>query len=180
MIRAFLALPVPEDIIHRLSGVQSRLRLPRPVPRENFHITLAFLGKVPEPVLEELHFTLEALSLHPPLLRLDGLGVFGGDEPDALHARIAGDARLLSDQKKVTQAARALDIEIKARKFVPHITLGRFRRGEAQPQSLAAAMEGIGALTSEPWLAEEMVLYRSTLREEAPLYDVLARYPLAS
>lgn len=178
MIRAFLALPVPEDITQRLGAAQSRLRLPRPVPRENFHLTLAFLGAVPEPVLEDLHLVLEGLRLFPALLRLDGLGVFGGNEPESIHARIAGDARLLADQKKVAQAARALDIEIPARKFVPHVTLGRFRRGEAQPDSLAAAIEGVGALTSDLWLAEEMVLYRSTLRDDGPIYDALARYPL--
>ncbi|HPD93562.1 MAG: RNA 2',3'-cyclic phosphodiesterase [Rhodobacter sp.] len=178
MIRAFLALPVPESILHRLTAVQHRLPLPRPLDPAGFHITLVFLDRQPESVLEDLHHAIAALALYPPLLRLDGLGTFGGDTPEALHVRIAGDARLNAIQMKTVRAARAMGIAVPARKFVPHVTLGRFRAGEAQPDTLARAMQAVEPVTSDLWLAEEMVLYRSTLRPEGPAYDALASYRL--
>ena len=178
MIRAFLALPLPEPILDRLTIAQHRLPLPRPLEPETFHITLVFLDRQPEPVLEEFHHALEAMVRHAPLLRLDGLGTFGGNDPDNLHVRIAGDARLNALQMKAAHAARELGIEVPGRKYVPHVTLGRFRKGEAQPAALARAMAQVEPLTSTLWLAEEMVLYRSTPRPEGPLYDPLARYKL--
>ncbi|GAB4262248.1 MAG: RNA 2',3'-cyclic phosphodiesterase [Pararhodobacter sp.] len=179
MIRAFLALPLPVAIVHRLTLVQARLPLPRPTDPEGFHVTLAFLDRQPEPVLEDLHVALEGLRLPAPRLRLDGLGTFGGADPDALHARIAPDPALSALSAKVTQAARGVGIAVKARRFVPHVTLGRFRKGESNPEALARAMAAVGEVTSDPWVAPEMILYRSTLRHEGPLYDPLATYPLA-
>ncbi|MCB1388978.1 MAG: RNA 2',3'-cyclic phosphodiesterase [Rhodobacteraceae bacterium] len=178
MIRAFLALPLPAPIVHKLTIAQHRLPLPRPLDAETFHITLVFLDRQPEPLLEELHHAIEAMALFPPLLRLDGLGTFGGGDPDNLHVRIAGDARLAAVQMKVSRAARQLGIAIPARKFAPHVTLGRFRKGEAQPAELARAMQAVEPVTSDLWLAEEMVLYRSTPRPEGPAYDPLATYKL--
>ena len=178
MIRAFLALPVPDDIRLRLSALQHRLPLPRPVPLENFHITLVFLDTQPEPLLEELHHAIETMRLAAPLLRLDGLGSFGGNEPDAVHARIAPDARMSALHTKLSRAAREAGIAVKARKFVPHITLGRLRKHEVGPETLARAMGALGEVTSQPWLAETLVLYRSTLRADGPVYDPLAEYRL--
>ena len=178
MIRAFLALPVPESILHRLTAVQHRLPLPRPLDPAGFHITLVFLDRQPETILEEFHHAIGALALSPPLLRLDGLGTFGGDTPDALHVRIAGDARLAANQMKTARAARAAGIAVKTRKFVPHVTLGRFRAGTVQPDTLARAMQAVEPVVSDLWLAEEMVLYRSTLRPEGSAYDRLATYRL--
>jgi len=178
MIRAFLAFPLPEPLAHRLSVVQYRLPLPRPVPMEDFHLTLVFLDSQPEPVLEDLHYALEALSLPAPSLRLAGLGSFGGTEPETLHALVAPEPRLLALQAKLAQAARGVGIEVRARKFVPHVTLGRFRRGEARPEELAKAMGAAEPVTSDPWVPDELVLYRSILRPEGAVYDILAAYPL--
>lgn len=178
MIRAFLALPLPETIRHSLSVVQHRLRLPRPVEAASLHLTLVFLGRQPEPVLEDLHVALEALALPAPRLGLDGLGTFGGGRPEQVHVRIAADARLGTLQAKASRAAREAGIAVEARKFVPHVTLGRFRPGEMPAEALARAIEAVEPVTSGPWLADEMVLYRSTLRPEGPLYDPLAAYAL--
>jgi 2''-5'' RNA ligase len=178
MIRAFLALPLPDPILHRLTELQHRLPLPRPLDTETLHITLVFLDRQPEPVLEDYHHALAAMALAPPLLRLDGIGTFGGNEPESLHVRIGADARLSAIQMKTARAARGAGIEVPSRKFVPHVTLGRFRKGEVQPATLARAIEKVEPVTSDLWLAQEMVLYRSTPRSEGPSYDPLASYPL--
>ncbi|MCW1931789.1 RNA 2',3'-cyclic phosphodiesterase [Pararhodobacter zhoushanensis] len=177
MIRTFLALPVPLPVVHTLTVAQHRLPLSRPVPEENFHVTLVFLDSQPEPLLEELHYALDGLSLTAPTLRIDGLGTFGGNDPDALYARIAPDPVLTALQAKLAQTARRIGIAVKARKFVPHITLARFRKGEMLPGTLASAIGALGPLTSPPWTPPELILTRSTLRADGPVYDPLASYP---
>ena len=175
MIRAFLALPVPESVARALSLAQARLPLPRPVPPENFHITLAFLDAQPEPVLEDLHLTLEGLRLPAPRLALAGFGSFGGAVPDNVHALIAPDPALAALQAKVSRAARQAGIALPARRFVPHITLGR---GPHDAAALARALAGLTPLRADPWTAPEMILYRSTLLKSGSAYDPMAAYPL--
>ncbi len=175
MIRAFLALPLPDPLRDRLALVQHRLPLPRPVDAEAFHITLAFLDAQPEPVLQDLHLGLDMLRLPAPVLRLAGLGTFGGATPDNVHVLIAPEPRLIALQAKVARAVRSCGIRLPARRFVPHVTLGR---GAVDPVPLARAMAAVGAVTSDPWVAETLILYRSTLLKSGPAYDPLACYAL--
>lgn len=180
MIRAFVALPMPDALLHRLTIMQHVLRLPRPVVRENLHLTLAFLGEQPEPLLEEMHLFLMARPLPKPVLRLDGLGVFGGDSPRSLHASIAADPRLTALQARVVQSARDAGIALERRKFVPHVTLARFARNEVSAATLAAGIAGAGALATDPHEVDEMRLYRSTLRAGGAIYDTMADYLLTA
>ncbi|WP_323035537.1 RNA 2',3'-cyclic phosphodiesterase [Pararhodobacter sp.] len=180
MIRAFLALPLPDAMRNRLTIVQHTLRLDDPVPAENLHVTLAFLGEQPEPKLEEMHLFLTARPLPMPVLRLAGLGVFGGNAPRNIHACLAPDPRLTALQARVVQAARGAGIALERRKFVPHVTLARFAKHEVSAETLAAAMQTVGRVHSDAHSVPEMVLYRSTLRKDGAVYDALAEYPLTA
>ncbi|MCB1395750.1 MAG: RNA 2',3'-cyclic phosphodiesterase [Rhodobacteraceae bacterium] len=178
MIRAFLGLPLPDPLIHVLTVAQHRLRLARPIPPENLHVTLAFLGEQPEPVLEELHHALVARPLPAVVVQVTGLGVFGGDKPRSLHATLSPDPGLEALQGRVAAAVRAVGLGLERRRFVPHVTLARFRPGETSAPALAAMLGAHGPLVSEPVEVGEMILYRSTLRRDGSVYDPLAEYPL--
>jgi RNA 2',3'-cyclic 3'-phosphodiesterase len=177
MIRAFLALPLPDDLADRLVPVQAALLLPRPVPAQDFHITLAFLGDLREDILEELDLALQGARLPAPMLALAGLGTFGGARVDNVHAVIHPDPVLLRLQARVAQLARSLGIALEKRRFQPHVTLGRGPVPDVA--ALARAMERVGAVSSLPQPALRLTLFRSRLRPEGPLYDPLADYPLS-
>ena len=178
MIRAFLALALPDPLIHRLSIVQHGLRLHCPVPRENLHLTLAFLGAQPEPALEDLHLALENRVFQAPVIQVAGLGVFGGASPRNLHMRVDPNPVLMALQARVARMAAQSGIALERRKFVPHITLARFAVGEVTAPALAAMIETVGAISGGPFVSAEMVLLRSTLRASGPVYDPMANYPL--
>lgn len=178
MIRAFLALPLPESVVAHLALLQTRLRLPRPIPPENFHITLVFLGEQREDALEELHLAVEAMTLPGFRLRLDGLRVFGGNNPRNLHAAIAPEPALERLQGRLRRAARMVGMTLESRRFVPHVTLARFRPGEVGAVHLAQAMQTVGALDATPFAMDRFALYRSHLRADGAQYDMLAEYPL--
>ncbi len=178
MIRAFVALPLPEEVRSRLAVAQFLLPLPRKLPPESLHITLAFLGDQPEAVLEEVHLALSALRLPPPGLSLRGFGIFGGDRPRSFHALVVPDPGLERLHARILRACTLAGAAPEARRFVPHVTLGRFRRGLADAMRLERAVaEGVG-FAAGPWQADRFVLYRSDPGAEGPRYGELASYPL--
>lgn len=178
MIRAFVALPLPDALTDRLVPVQAALRLPRPVPAQDFHVTLAFLGDTREDLLDEVHEALAALRLPAPLLAIAGLGTFGGGRPEAVHAVIRPDPVLDRVQAKVAQAVRGAGVALEKRRFAPHVTLGRGRIDD--PAAMARMLTALGAVAFGPEPVRVMTLYRSRLRPEGPLYDSLADYPLGA
>ena len=61
MIRSFIALPLPEAVRDALSDLQDDLQVGRPVPHENFHITIAYLDKQTPQTLERVHEVLDQI-----------------------------------------------------------------------------------------------------------------------
>jgi 2'-5' RNA ligase len=179
MIRAFVALDLPGDVESQLAVQQFLLPIPRKVARDQFHITLVFLGEVRDEVLEAIHEDLLSLRMPPFDLSLSGFGIFGKAKPNAVYAAIAPSAELERLQAKVERVARVAGADVPSRRFLPHITLGRFPAllPEDAMRLERAVINGAG-FRAGPWQVAEMVLYQSTLTQDGPRYDVLARYPL--
>ncbi|MCB1368885.1 MAG: RNA 2',3'-cyclic phosphodiesterase [Rhodobacteraceae bacterium] len=179
-MRCFIAMPLPDPVCDRLEEVQKVLRAGRPVPRENLHLTLAFLDDQSAAVLEELHDGLSAIRVPPFDLRLAGLGVFGGSRPRVLHAEAEASPALSGLHRRVRAAARMAGIELPRERFRPHVTLARFGPSDAGMASAVAwAMRVHGGFTVAPFTIREFALLGSTLMPDGPVYEVLADYPLA-
>lgn len=179
MIRAFLALPLPEPVLSALRVQQFLLPLPKKVEPETFHLTLVFLGEQPEPTLEGAHEDFAALRLPRFSLALQGLGLFGGSKPRAVWAGVAPSAPLMHLQAKLEQAARRAGIPVESRRFVPHVTLGRFAPpAPEEAMRLERAIAGGMDFRTDAFEVTEFVLYESRLSPKGSRYDDLARYPL--
>lgn len=178
MMRAFIAIEIPQTIRSQLAVTQFLLPIARPLPVENFHLTLVFLGNQTEDLLEELHIALDQITAPPLALQIDGLGVFGGDKPRTVHATFRPDPALSRLQARIARAADMAGITRDTRRFTPHVTLGRFAPGEGSAPALARAISQIGALQIPPFTASHFALMRSILRPDGAVHDELARYPL--
>ncbi len=94
------------------------------------HITLHFIGSVPQDRLPELIAGLKVpfkpfdLKLNQPELWRQGLAVLGAD---------ATPARLMRLHGLLREALQRLELPTEAREFRPHITLARHARGAAPP-----------------------------------------------
>ena len=179
MIRAFFGIPVPQDVTRMLTGVQAGLDFGRLVPPENFHITLAFLGEHPEPVLEDVHTLLDGYRFDPIDVTIRGLGVFGGEKPRTLFAGVTPSKPLSALHKRVRSAAREAGIELAREQYRPHVTLARFGGGLVGPDvlDLQAFISARMGRTSADFQATGFNLYESRLGSSAPHYDILAEYP---
>lgn len=174
MIRAFLALQLPDTVISGLIRIQAALPLTRAVPPENLHLTLVFLGEHPEPILEGLHDDLTALRLPGFDLQFSGIDHFGADIRQ-VHATLAPQPALTALQAKLAQTAHRAGIALDRRRYVPHVTLSR---GASDPAMLARALPRLPPMPAA-FAVTGFALMRSTLTRRGSDYDILATYPLS-
>ncbi len=180
MIRAFVGIHLPDDVIRALTLAQAGMPLGRPTPPENMHITVAFLGEHPEPMIEDVHFALDRIRAPGFELRLDGVGLFGSDRPRVLYADVRPEPGLTRLREKVLQAARGSGLRLDRERYSPHVTLARFNAGlkgdDAQEmRDFAARRMGLRA---GPFHVARFLLFRSSLGRNGPIYEELAAYPL--
>lgn len=180
MIRAFLGIALPPEVRSRLAVLQFLLPLPRRVEAEDFHLTLAFLGEVPDAVLIALDEGLQGLRQAPFDLELRGVGIFGGAAPRAVWAGVAPSEPLMRLQAKVERLARQAGAMPETRKFLPHVTLGRFAPPAPEvAMRLERMVAGEALFRAGPFGVEEVVLWRSHAAPRGVArYEALAEYPL--
>jgi 2'-5' RNA ligase len=169
-MRSFIALTPPDDTAGALERLQRRLGFGRPTPRENLHLTLAFLDDQPQELLEELHEQLSTLRAPPFAVALAGLGVFG----TAVHVPAMDNPALTDLHDRILTACRRAGITPQRRRFRPHVTLARLGKGQTPPP-LRAELSDFQIPAMQ---VQSFALYQSTLHPKGARHEVLASYPL--
>jgi 2'-5' RNA ligase len=186
--RLFIAVEVPPKVKADLTVAQEQLRgggAPvKWVAPEAMHITLHFLGETKVALLPPLGAALAAaLARHRPIgLRIAGAGAFPNlRRPNVIWAGIAGaTAELGRIQAASGKALESLDLPRETRQFRAHLTLGRVRREAtpAQQEQLGMAIRSLPALAPLPWNVDRVVLFRSELRPDGPVYTEIRDWRL--
>ena len=180
MIRAFVALALPDAVVGALVAAQAGLPAGRAVEAATFHLTLAFLGERPEPVVEDVHYALAAIRGERFALRLEGLGLSGEGRPRVLHVGVGVATGLSRLREKVVQAARDAGLPFERRRYRPHVTLARFNAGliGEEAERVRAFVARGASFRAGPFEVAEFALMRSRLGRSGPIYETLAIYPL--
>jgi len=142
----------------------------------NLHLTLKFLGAVPETRIESIAGALRDAGLagRPFEARIRGLGAF----PSTGRPRVVW-AGVTDGASQMTELARRVDIALAAlgfapeeRPFSPHVTLGRVRRPERNP-ALADALERASGREYGLLQVQSAALMRSQLGPRGARYSEL-------
>ncbi|EIK52838.1 2'-5' RNA ligase [Stutzerimonas stutzeri TS44] len=165
-LRLFFALPCPPAQAAAICTWRDGLALDgRPVPAQNLHLTLAFLGAQPTSRLEELTRLAAGLDCPAFALRLDRLATIGkgficllpSAAPPALDYLVAALRAQLATQGLVPDS----------RPFLPHLTLTRHAHERAHGHSPAFA-----------WTVDRFVLFVSETTAQGARYRELGSWPL--
>lgn len=127
--RVFAALRPPPEISQALAAALASPGLPgRPVPSENYHVTLRYLGRVDDHRYEHWLSRLEALPRRGSIrVRLEGLGAFPGwSRAQVVWVGVSapGIEELAATVEEATVAAGFPPEE---RPYRPHLTVARIR-----------------------------------------------------
>jgi len=186
--RAFVAIPLPEDVRERLASLQDRLRPARAdvkwVDPALLHVTLKFLGDLDDgarPVLES-DLQRVAAAAAPIDLEARGLGAFPpSGAPRVVWAGLSERApgRLAALAVAVEGAAAAAGFPPEGRPFASHVTLGRVK-SPRNAAALRALLEAGRDADAGAFRADALVLFRSDLAPQGPTYTAVARFPLGT
>jgi 2'-5' RNA ligase len=184
--RLFVALDLPEDArdgIVAWGGRELSDPALRPVPRESLHITLAFLGYMPEREIEPLAEIVSGLGAPAPLIRLgDPIARPSPKRPRlfALPADSPDTVALQGDLEEQLVARRLYKPE--KRPFWPHVTVARVKpegRGSKRPRRIERQPQTLSPKLLSPVLGVRLTLYRSELQPRGAHYTPLAQVELS-
>jgi RNA 2',3'-cyclic 3'-phosphodiesterase len=186
-IRSFLAFDLPAAMRDSVSQVSSELRplLPRArwIRAENIHLTVVFLGQVPESSMEAITGVAKRVCDRYGAfdIALKSMGVFSGiRNPRVLWVGLQADFERMSDFRNALQKKLSVfGVREEKRPFRPHLTLCRFGKGTRGGAPLAKILETYRDLSGPFHRVQELFLFRSDLTSKGSIYTRLAQWPLS-
>ncbi len=184
-MRTFIAIEIPEETMQGLRDAQRLLRTdavdaswPKP---EGIHLTLKFLGEVPESKVPGI---MDALTLAVAGSRRFRLGVNGtGTFPNARNARVVwaglgGEIECLDRlQAAVEDAMESAGFERENRPFTPHLTLGRIKYIRSR-EAWVRSLEQVKGLSLPAFEVSSFNLMKSELKRTGAEYTQVAKFEL--
>ncbi len=187
-MRSFVAIELPENIKEFLTGIVSPefpLQGVNIVSKENFHITLKFLGDVGEKLIPEIIQILRnvATEFFPFILKITHPGIF----PDKYKPRVIwmgteNTETLKKLARRIDEAMENLGFKREERDFKSHITLARIKNPKNGKYLFEKIRKQFSSLDvnshSLNFTVKEFVLMKSTLTSKGSIYSVLERFSL--
>jgi 2'-5' RNA ligase len=174
--RLFVAIRPPEPIRDLLIDAMDDSPALRWVGDEQLHLTLRFIGEVERPIANDITVELERVRSPAFSLSVVGVGKFEQRNGGALWAGVQPKAPAAALAAKVERAVQQAGLEPEHRAFMPHITLARWNRRNAE--AVDAFLRRNADLRSEPFRIDRFILFESRLSRHGPHYEEIAEFPL--
>lgn len=128
-MRLFIAIDTPEEVKDELQKNAELLRefcdrgsFPR---RENYHITLAFLGEQPESRVRDIIAAMDGCNGEPFPIAIGGFGNFANAGGAVIWRGIEDCGELRRLHRELSEQLRLRSFEVEHREFKPHLTMAR-------------------------------------------------------
>ena len=185
-MRCFIAVDIDDDIRSAIRDVQDDLRErsglkkydAKWVDPELMHITLKFLGDVPDKeIMRICQIVTEVAGRHESFgMRVKGLGTFGRPAR-VLWAGSAEDGALNDLQRELDEKLSVEGFPLDNKKFSGHLTLCRIKSSKAA-SVLCRLVERFQDTKFGPLYVDSVCVYRSDLTKEGPEYTLMHRASL--
>ncbi len=179
MIRAFIAVELAPAAVANIESAIAELKPIFPairwVPPANFHLTVKFLGDIEASQVQAIADALElAITPFPrSTINAKGLGVFPNvRQPKIFWVGFVG-AELARLAAAVDRALLPLGFSLEARKFTPHLTIGRWRQGESRTGDVKLALDRWRERDFGVTTIDRVILFQSELKPAGAAYTQL-------
>lgn len=179
-MRLFTAVDIPDALRDDLSRLQNSeafsIRWTNP---EKFHITLRFIGEVPDEHAvryEQVLADVEAPSVECVPYGLDVLP--SRRSPRVVMLGLERTDSMMALYDAVSDALQSEGLDREDRKYRPHVTIGRL--DDVDPDSVHAFLRRHEDRSFSSFEADRFILYESTLTPDGALHEPQAIYPLPS
>ncbi len=187
MIRAFVAIALPEDVQLRLGEISQslfKLRLDaRFVASGSVHLTLKFLGNIEEGEVEKLGEVMqESVQGIPPFeVEMRSLGVFPHPaKPRIVWVGVEGGKKLPELYRRIEMRFEKMGFAREPRPFHPHLTLLRLKSAKNWRDLTRFVAEEGPHQRAGVAAVRAVSLYQSTLRSNGAVYTKLATAELGN
>lgn len=177
MTRLFIAINLPPDIRSYIKSLGYGIPGARPVPEEQIHLTLHFLGAVEGTLFKDIRESLLEVKKDPFTLQINGVGHFPPrGKPRVIWAGVTPTEGIIRLHKCVGKQLLACGVSLEKRKFSPHITLARLHNSPLH--RVSAFLAGNSFLSSPPFTVDSFHLFSSQLGRNGALHTLEESYPL--
>ncbi|MCX7885631.1 MAG: RNA 2',3'-cyclic phosphodiesterase [Verrucomicrobiae bacterium] len=187
MVRVFIGLDLTDEVREAVADLQGRLRRAPVgvkvswVKASNLHLTLQFLGYVPEEKIPLISASLGRVCAGQEVfeVQVGGAGAF----PDVRCPRVIwlGCSDPSGGLQRLAEAVHAemkqLGFVSERRGFVPHLTLGRIR-APAFDAALTKLLNSLRDCQCGTVRVEAVHLFESQLNPQGSIYRKLSSHPL--
>jgi RNA 2',3'-cyclic 3'-phosphodiesterase len=189
-VRLFVALEIPGTVRQNFAALLEELRSaashagdkrPRWVRPENLHVTVKFIGQLPEGKLDDMRNALAAVrSPSAVAMNFCGLGFFPNEKrPRVFWAGLAASPNLSALARDVDRATASQGVPLETREFTPHLTLARFEPPGIS-ETLRAAIQKNTAREFGSFRTTEFHLIESKTKPSGAEYTRLASFHFAA
>lgn len=182
-MRAFIALDIEAGIQKAMLGLIDKIKKPgdevKWVRASAMHLTLKFLGEIPEARIADLSDGLERTVRGRPTfpLRVAGTGTFpSSGRPRVFWAGIDVHPQLMGLQRDLERELAVLGFSEEKRRFHPHLTLGRFKKAPSAATRRELSLHSDTVFGEMK--ADRVILYHSRLLPAGAEYHRLKEVEL--
>ena len=168
--RLFVAIDLPESTRQLLAALDPRVRGVHWTDPAQMHLTLSFLGDVPDESDSALREKLGVIEFGAFFLPIVGVGTFSAKGAPKIIWIGVGKAHphLFQIHKRVQEAALAAGLDPELRPWHPHVTLARCR--DVSAQSLRKFLQSNAEFDAGLIHVEDFHLYSSNLTPAGPIH----------
>ena len=175
-MRLFIAIDIPEEIKKQIDEIKPQLNIDGKanfMDTEKIHLTLKFLGEVPESQTDEIKEKLSAIKFKPFEAETKNLGVF----PNENYIKVVWLG--LKDSSKSASLKKQIDLALPEfrdnHEFHTHLTIARVKFIKNK-EEFVKSLKSI-KIQPKTFNIEKFKLYKSTLTPEGPVYEELGVFP---
>jgi 2'-5' RNA ligase len=180
-MRVFIAVDLPNELREQLAELERDLEpltdTARWVAPESIHITLKFIGEVPEKRIEDIDAALTGLTWKSFTITVRGVGFFPGNRSPRVFWAGMEAPTMQKLAEELDSRMERLGFEKEKRAFRPHITLARARDSRID-SSLVTAASKYEEHEFGSFAVDRIFLFKSTLKPTGAVYERLKEYLL--